>query len=59
MEVGKLRIAVIGTGLAGLAAAWKLSEKHDIIVFEKDPFLGGIIVDGSRYFMYSMPEISR
>jgi protoporphyrinogen oxidase len=39
---GKLKIAVIGAGLTGLAAAWKLSEKHDIIVLEKDPFLGGM-----------------
>ncbi|MCJ7443143.1 MAG: FAD-dependent oxidoreductase [Methanotrichaceae archaeon] len=42
MEDGKLKIAVIGAGLTGLAAAWKLSKKHDIIMLEKEPFLGGM-----------------
>ncbi|MDD1751479.1 MAG: FAD-dependent oxidoreductase [Methanotrichaceae archaeon] len=38
----KLKIAVIGAGLTGLAAAWKLSEKYDTIVLEKEPFVGGM-----------------
>ena len=37
----KLRIAVIGTGVSGLAAAWLLNKYHEVTVFEKDQRLGG------------------
>lgn len=36
-----LNIAVIGSGIAGLSAAWLLSKKHRVTVFEKDTRLGG------------------
>lgn len=36
-----MRIAVIGSGISGLAAAWWLSRKHDVHLFEKDSRLGG------------------
>lgn len=36
-----LRIAVIGSGISGLAAAWLLSQRHDVTVFEKDARIGG------------------
>jgi uncharacterized protein len=36
-----LRIAVIGTGISGLAAAWLLSRRHDVTVFEQAPRPGG------------------
>jgi len=36
-----LKIAVIGTGVAGLSAAWLLSRNHDVIVYEKDGRIGG------------------
>ncbi len=36
-----LRIAVIGSGISGMAAAWLLSECHDVTVYEKDARLGG------------------
>jgi len=37
----QLKIAVIGTGVSGLSAAWLLSHRHDVTVYEKAPRLGG------------------
>lgn len=34
-------IAVIGSGVAGLGAAWALSRKHRVTLFERDHRLGG------------------
>jgi uncharacterized protein len=43
MHSGKhrLRIAVIGTGISGLAAAWLLSRRHEVTVYERADRLGG------------------
>ena len=47
-----MRIAVIGSGIAGLGAAYVLSRAHHVEVFEREPRLGGhahtheIAVDG-------------
>jgi predicted NAD/FAD-binding protein len=35
------RVAVIGAGAAGLAAAWRLSERYDVTVYEAGEFPGG------------------
>ncbi|MFT3726805.1 MAG: FAD-dependent oxidoreductase [Terricaulis sp.] len=35
------RIAVIGSGIAGMSAAWLLSQRHDVTVYEKNARLGG------------------
>ncbi|MDF1664618.1 MAG: FAD-dependent oxidoreductase [Planctomycetota bacterium] len=35
-----MKIAVIGSGIAGLASAWLLSKEHTITVFEAAPTLG-------------------
>lgn len=35
------RIAVVGSGIAGLASAWLLKERHDVTLFEAAPRLGG------------------
>ena len=37
----KLKIAVIGSGIAGLSAAWLLNKRHDVIVYEKQSWVGG------------------
>jgi predicted NAD/FAD-binding protein len=35
------RIAVIGTGISGMSAAWLLSQRHDVTIYERDGRLGG------------------
>jgi predicted NAD/FAD-binding protein len=35
------RIAVIGAGIAGLSAAWLLSQQHEVTLYEKERQLGG------------------
>jgi len=37
----KLRIAVVGCGVAGLTAAWLLQRKHEVLLFEKNDYPGG------------------
>ena len=35
------RIAIVGTGISGMASAWFLSREHDVMLFEKDNRVGG------------------
>lgn len=35
------RIAIIGAGMAGLSAAWLLSQRHTVRVYEKENWIGG------------------
>lgn len=46
------RIAIVGTGISGLTAAWLLQRRHDITVFERDARIGGhshtVAVPGDR-----------
>ena len=37
----RLSVAVVGSGVAGLSAAWLLSQKHNVTLFEADHRLGG------------------
>jgi predicted NAD/FAD-binding protein len=36
-----LNIAIIGTGISGMSAAWLLSQNHDVTVYEREPRIGG------------------
>lgn len=36
-----MHIGVVGTGIAGLSAAWLLARQHRVTVFEREPRLGG------------------
>ena len=36
-----MKIAIIGTGIAGNVAAYHLNKEHDITVFEANNYIGG------------------
>lgn len=40
-DMRRQTIAVIGSGIAGMSAAWLLSQRHDVTVYEKNARLGG------------------
>ena len=50
-----MRIAVIGSGISGLATAWLLSRQHQVVLFEANDYLGGhththdIELEGKHY----------
>lgn len=35
------RIAIVGAGISGLGAAWLLNPDHEVVLYEKEPRLGG------------------
>ena len=37
----RLKIGIIGAGVSGLTAAWRLARRHDVVLFEREPRLGG------------------
>ena len=37
----RLKIAIVGTGISGLSAAWLLSQRHDVTVYERANRVGG------------------
>lgn len=41
MNSGRRRIAVIGSGISGLSAAWLTSKAHDVVLYEHGERLGG------------------
>ena len=41
MRNTRLKIAVVGTGISGLSAAWLLSPSHDVTVYERADRIGG------------------
>ncbi len=36
-----MRIAIVGSGIAGMGAAWALYREHEIVLYEKEPRIGG------------------
>lgn len=36
-----MRIAVVGAGISGLGAAYLLDRQHDIVIYEKNQYIGG------------------
>lgn len=36
-----MRIAVVGSGIAGLSSAWLLSREHAVVLYEANDYLGG------------------
>ena len=41
MSQVRLKVAVVGTGISGLAAAWLLSQRHEVTVYEQADRVGG------------------
>ncbi|HOW13411.1 NAD(P)/FAD-dependent oxidoreductase [Methanosarcina sp.] len=52
-----MKIVIIGSGLAGLSAGYRLCKSDEVIVFEKDPDIGGMSASyslersGKKYFI--------
>lgn len=52
-----MRIVIIGSGLAGLSAGYRLCGSNEILIFEKDPDIGGMSASyclghpGKKYFI--------
>ena len=36
-----MRIAIIGTGIAGMVTAYLLSNEHELVVYEAEDYVGG------------------
>jgi predicted NAD/FAD-binding protein len=51
----RMRIAIVGSGISGLYAAWRLGRDHDVTIFEASDYVGGhtntrdIEWEGKRY----------
>lgn len=41
LGAARQRIAVVGAGVAGLSAAWLLSRRHEVTLFDQNGYLGG------------------
>jgi predicted NAD/FAD-binding protein len=50
-----MKIAIIGTGISGLTAAWRLHREYDLTIFEANDYIGGhthtvdVEVQGQNY----------
>ena len=40
-KVAPMKIAVVGTGISGMSAAWLLSQRHEVTVYESAARIGG------------------
>jgi len=36
-----MKIAIVGSGVAGIGAAWLLSQEHDAVIYAKNDYVGG------------------
>lgn len=62
--VPRQSIAVVGSGISGLSAAWLLSRQHDVTLYEADDRLGGhahtVVADGvpvdTGFIVYNEPN---
>jgi uncharacterized protein len=42
MEIDtRLKVAIVGTGVSGLSAAWLLSQRHNVVLYERAERIGG------------------
>lgn len=42
-----MKIAIVGTGISGMVAAWLFQREHDVTVFEARNRLGGASCEGA------------
>jgi predicted NAD/FAD-binding protein len=40
-HISIMKIAIIGTGISGLGAAYLLNPHHDVVIYEKNAYIGG------------------